>query len=108
MPGFPLTDPKRFPVPLGELLACLGAKGHLAHLSVTKTSDGLWQASCKAKGGKAYSVAIKADMIQAILEAVGPGYNGEWIELLGPEYRETFGIEDPEEDDDDDMEDVLG
>jgi hypothetical protein len=107
MAGFPLTDPRRFPVPLGELLARLGDRGHLAHLSVAKTSDGNWQASCKAEYGKAYSVAIKDDMIQAILEAVGPGYNGEWVDLLGAEYRETFGIEDPEEDDDD-LEDVLG
>lgn len=106
MAGFPLTDPKRFPVPLGELLARLGARGHLAHLSVVKTSDGLWQASCKAEGGKAYSVAIKADMIQAILEAVGPGYNGEWADLLGPRYKAAFDL--VEDDTDDDLEDVLG
>lgn len=106
MPGFPLTDPKRFPVPLGELLACLGANGHLAHLSVVKTSDGLWQASCRVEGGKAYSVSIKADMIHAILEAVGPDYNREWADLLGPRYKAVFDL--VEDDCDDDLEDVLG
>lgn len=106
MAGFPLTDPRRFPVPLGELLARLGERGHLSHLSVVKTSDGNWQASCKVEGGKAYSVAIKADMIQAILEAVGPGYNGEWADLLGPRYKAAFDL--VEDDTDDDLDDVLG
>ena len=105
MAGFPLTDPKRFPVPLGELLARLGDRGHLAHLNIVQTTEGRWQASCKVRGGKAYSVAIKDDMIEALLEAVGPGYNGEWPSLLGEEYREAFDLV---EDDDDDLEDVLG
>lgn len=102
MAGFPLTDPDRFPVPLDELLARLGERGKLAHLSIAATSSGEWQASCKGPEGNGYSVAIDDDMIRAILKAVGPDYGKTWPSLLGEDYEEVFDVEDEE-----DLEDVL-
>lgn len=102
MSGFPLTDPDVFPVPLGELLSRLGERGHLSHLSITRTQTGEWQASCRGEGDKAYTVSIESDMIRAILKAVGPDFGKEWASLLGEEYQDTFDIDDDEE-----LEDVL-
>lgn len=105
MPGFPLTDPKLFPVPLDETLRVLGDRGHVDHLSLSRTGSGEWQASCRPKGETGYRVSIGPCMITAILKAVAPSYDREWYQLLGDEYRDVF---EDVRDDDDELEDVLG
>lgn len=85
----------------------LADRGLFRHLSVSQAVEDRWQASFKNPTDNAYSVSIKDDMIEAILCAVGPHWGHEWPELLGEEYSHLFDGIEPEEDEDD-LEDVLG
>jgi hypothetical protein len=109
MPGFPLTDPDLFPVPLGDVLRALHERGHFIHLSVSALSEGGFQASFRTGERSSYRVEMADDPVEAILKAVSPCYGHTWAELLGPAFAEADEIaENRAEEEDDDLEDVLG
>lgn len=93
--GFPLTDPDKFPLGLGELINAMDSAGTLRHLSLAKTSDGEWQASHRAEHG-GYRVVIKATPFEAILGALAPVYGHSWSEIVP-----GLEIEDDEDDEGD-------
>lgn len=103
MSGFPLTDPKQFPLPLDLTLRVLGERGHIEHLSISRTADHEWQVSCRPVGEKGYRVSIGPCLIETLLKAIGPSYDRKWHQLLGEEYEAAFDAVE-----EDDLEDVLG
>lgn len=57
---------------LDDALAALADEGLLSHLSVARTSEGLWQASFRVKEGTHYNVAVNENVLAAIYEALEP------------------------------------
>ena len=79
--GFPLTDPKTFPLALGDLIDLMAEAETLRHLSLVPTTQGQWQASHKSAYG-GYKVVIKDTPWEAVLGALAPDYGKEWGEVV--------------------------
>jgi len=101
-------------VPLNDVLAALGERGLFHHLSVSRLTDGGYQASFRTGDKSSYRVELGPDPITAILKAVAPHYGQTWADKLGPAFTEADAIkaridaEAAQEDDEDVLEDVLG
>ncbi len=100
--GFPLTDPKKFPVSLGEVLSRMQEAGTLGHLSVSIYADGRCQASHKAPGSEGCNVYVMDDAWEAILRAIGPPYSKPWSSVVP-----GLEIDNEDDEDEDDYEDLL-
>lgn len=98
-----MAGPDEFPLTLDDLLTVLAAKGILDHLSVKRTTEGLFQASYKKPGTSAYAVSINADILVAIRGALHPGWGLSWVSVLGPEFAGLFA----DYESDDEEEDIM-
>lgn len=82
-----------FPIPIGDVLKVLAARGHVDHLSLSYTNDRRWQAAARRAPGEAYRVSIQDDLDMALLGALGPDHGHPWTELLGDEFAGFFDAE---------------
>ena len=95
------------PVDMEHLIAAVCASGRLHHLSLSRTSDGTYQASFKRPDTNGYKVHIAKDPLEALERVLGPDYGHGWAEVLGKQYADHDAAYAVAEDDDPDLESMI-